>query len=223
MENMKPYRNETEKQLSRGEFKCGYNHEAVFLAIIAVILIVVLILVAPSLLSMISGASRRTRGTIIEVAALPLYLVFGTMFAFILNGRTYEYNAGETEFVVTGPGKHKEFFYYNDVQDIRTEELKLFGKKRGYIVTITTGVRDIQYRYVFGRNKVFTGIEATPFYYLGVNSGLYAKTAPTLEGDMDEDTVNSMFESAMIEQITKKNREEMQKEELESASYWSKR
>ncbi len=215
MENMIQYKDETKKQLSRGEFKCGFDHEAVFLAIIAVILIVVLILCLPTIFSLVSGMERRTGRMIIEVVAISLYLVFGTMFAIILNGRTYEYNAGETEFVITHPDKHKEFFYYNDVQDIRTEELKLFGSKRGYLVTITTGVRDVQYRYIFGKNKVFTGIESTPFYYLGLNSGLYVKTNPVLDSDMDSDSINMQFESMMIEQITKKNLKAVEGDEIQ--------
>ena len=66
-------------------------------------------------------------------------------------------------------------------------------------------MRDIKYRYIFGRNKVFTDIDGTPFYYLGLNSGLYAKTRV----NVDEELVNSQFESMMIEQITMKTNKEL--------------
>ncbi len=205
MEEMIRYRSETEKMLSKGEFKCAYDREMIYLAIIGVILIVSLIVALPVIFYIIGFMGRRGRFDALIVMLIPFYLIFGSLFAAILNGRTCHYDAGEKEFIITGPGKRKEFFYYDDVQDIRTEELKLFGKKRGYIVTVTTGVRDIEYRYIFGKNKVFTGIDATPFYYLGLNSGLYVKTRPNLDNNMDTDDINMMFESMMVEQITRKN------------------
>ena len=205
MDNMIRYTEEREKMLNKGEFKCAYDHEMIFLAIIGVVLVVSLIAALPFLLFAADFLGGRHVVDTLLALLLPFYLVFGTIFAVIMSGRTCHYDAGETEFVITGPGKRKEYFYYDDVHDIRTEELKLFGKKRGYIVTISTGVRDISYRYVFGKNKVFTGIDATPFYYLGINSGLYVKTRPDLGNGLDTDDVNMMFESMMIEQITQKN------------------
>ncbi len=195
---MMQYKNEERKQCSKGEFKCAFDNEMVFLGIVLVVIIALAILMLPFLLDIIGFMGRRSGRDFLGAVAMAGFLVFGTIFAIILNGRTYHYDANETEFVVTGPGNHKEYFYYTDVQDITTEEFKLFGKKRGYIVTISTSVRDIQYRYVFGKNKVFTDIDGTPFYYLGLNSGLYAKT----RANVDEDLVNAQFESMMVEQIT---------------------
>lgn len=206
------YGNERIKQHSRGEFKCAFKYEMILLAIAAAIMVALIILALPILKDFVSltTSSRHSASNMIGALFVVGEIVFGSIFAFILNGRTYRYEAGETEFVVTGPGNSKEFFYYSDVQDIRTEELKLFGKKRGYLVTITTGVREVQYRYIFGRNKVFTGVEGTPFYYLGLNSGLYVKTAP-VEG-VDSELISSQLESMMVEQITAKNRAEMDKD-----------
>ncbi len=202
---MMQYKNEERKQCSKGEFKCAFNNEMVFLGIILLIIIVLVILMLPFLLDLIGFMGRRGGRNFVGAVATVGTVVFGTAFAFILNGRTYHYDANETEFVVTGPGNHKEYFYYTDVQDITAEEFKLFGKKRGYIITISTSVRDIQYRYVFGKNKVFTDIDGTPFYYLGLNSGLYAKT----RANVDDDMVNAQFETMMVEQITMKTNREL--------------
>ncbi len=211
METMQ-YKNEERKQCSKGEFKCAFNNEMVFLGIVAIIIIVLVIMMLPFLLQVIGFMSRRAGRDFIGAVAFGGFFVFGTIFAIILNGRTYHYDANETEFVVTGPGNHKEYFYYTDIQDITTEEFKLFGKKRGYIVTISTSVRDIQYRYIFGKNKVFTDIDGTPFYYLGLNSGLYAKT----RANVDDDMVNAQFETMMVEQITMKTNREIGKDPFDS-------
>lgn len=211
METMQ-YKNEERKQCSKGEFKCAFNNEMVFLGIVAIIIIVLVIMMLPFLLQVIGFMGRSAGRDFIGAVAFGGFFVFGTIFAIILNGRTYHYDANETEFVVTGPGNHKEYFYYTDIQDITTEEFKLFGKKRGYIVTISTSVRDIQYRYIFGKNKVFTDIDGTPFYYLGLNSGLYAKT----RANVDEDMVNAQFETMMVEQITMKTNREIGQDPFDS-------
>ncbi len=206
MDEMIRYRDEREKMLNKGEFKCAFDHEMVFLALTGAAIVVTIIIWLP-VMAALSDIGRSGRQTLMAVVFV-MEIFFGTIFAIILNGRTCHYDAGEKEFIVTGPGKRREFFYYDDVQDIRTQELKLFGKKRGYIVTITTGVRDIEYRYIFGKNKVFTGMDGTPFYYLGVNSGLYVKTRPDLGNNSDTDDVSMMFESMMVEQMTQKNMRE---------------
>lgn len=202
---MMQYKNEERKQCSKGEFKCAYDNEMVYLGIIVAIIAVLVLASLPMLLSLMGVLGSRGGVRFIYAVVLVGYIVFGSAFAVILNGRTCNYDANETEFVVTGPGKRKEYFYYSDVQDITTEEFRLFGKKRGYIVTISTSVRDIQYRYIFGKNKVFTDIDGTPFYYLGLNSGIYAKTRV----NVDDDLVNSQFESMMVEQITKQTNREL--------------
>lgn len=210
MDEMIRYRDEREKMLNKGEFKCAFDHEMVFLALTGAAIVVTIIIWLP-VMAALSDIGRSGRQTLMAVVFV-MEIFFGTIFAIILNGRTCHYDAGEKEFIVTGPGKRREFFYYDDVQDIRTQELKLFGKKRGYIVTITTGVRDIEYRYIFGKNKVFTGMDGTPFYYLGVNSGLYVKTRPDLGNNSDTDDVSMMFESMMVEQMTQKNMRETETE-----------
>ena len=47
----------------------------------------------------------------------------------------------------------------------------LFGKERGFLVTIVTGIRDITFRYIFD-NEDLHKPEHTPFYLLELNAGL---------------------------------------------------
>ena len=46
---------------------------------------------------------------------------------------------------------------------------------RGYLVTITTGVREVTYRYLYGDDKRNRRMEDSPFYYLEYNCGLCEK------------------------------------------------
>ena len=96
-------------------------------------------------------------------------------FTIISSGGLCTYSAGETEFVIKGPGRKQEIFYYSDVYEVRYEPIRLLFLDRGYLVTITTGVRDITYRYLYGDGKRNRRIEDSPFYYLEYNCGLCEK------------------------------------------------
>lgn len=198
--------------IRHGLFKVAYNHEMVFLLIAAGLAVCSLIAVIPVIqISGIMLGGTNGRGNIVaEGILLGLAVVFGTVFAIIFNGRSCEYRAEETEFVVKGPGSKTEYFYYSEVQDIDFQPYKLFFKERGCIVTITTNIRVIEYRVVFGSNKVIKDISGNPFYYLGVNSNIITTEKPQIDTELAE----SVFESAMVEQITMKTYREMENEGL---------
>ncbi len=202
--------------IRRGEFKIAYNNEMVFLIIIGVIMIAVLIAVFPMISAITEDATRRSRQNTIYAVVGAIELVFGVFFAFVLMGRKAEYRAEETEFEVKGPGSKTEYFYYSDVQDVDFKPFKLFGNHRGYIVTVTTGIRTIEYRCVFSENKVFKDISGNPFYYLALNSGIITSEKP----EVDSDGVESMFESMVVQQITEKNLSEMEEEKIRSTTRW---
>ena len=194
--------------IRRGSFKVAYNNEMVFLLIAVVLMIVMFIGFMPLIVlahnaSEIGDISYKTSSTVLMAVLLIIEIVFGSISAFIFMGRNCEFSAEETEFVVKGPGGKTEYFYYSDVQDIDFKPFRLFGKDRGHIVTITTSVREIEYRVIFGENKVIKDISGNPFYYLGVNSGIIVAEKPQIDTDMAE----SMFESMMIEHMTRKNYE----------------
>lgn len=217
MDNLQRAREEgtygrTEEQelplIRRGSFKVAYNNEMVFLLIAVGLMIVMFIGFMPLIVLAdrvfeLGDASPRTTGTVLMAVLLIIEIVFGSISAFIFMGRNCEFSAEETEFVVKGPSGKTEYFYYSDVQDIDFQPFRLFGKDRGHIVTITTSVREIEYRVIFGENKVIKDISGNPFYYLGVNSEIIVAEKPQIDTDMAE----SMFESMMIEHMTRKNYE----------------
>ncbi len=201
--------------IRRGTFKVAYNHEMVFLIIAVVLMALVFIAFLPLITAAsqayeLGDISRKTSRTVYLAVFLIIEFLFGTISAFVLMGRNCEYSAEETEFVVKGPGGRTEFFYYSEVQDIDFKPFKLFGKERGHIVTITTSIRTFEYRVVYGENKVLKDISGNPFYYLGVNSEIIVPEKPQIDTDMAE----SMFESMMIESITRKNYEAMENDGL---------
>ncbi|MBE6888849.1 MAG: hypothetical protein E7485_02370 [Ruminococcaceae bacterium] len=210
--------------IRKGSFKCAYNHEMVYLLAVAGLAVVSFIAMMPIIVSANLAAEQgeisfKTSKTVFMAVTILLEAVFGTIFAFVFMGRRCEYDAGEHEFIVKGPGKRTEYFYYSDVRDITFEPIKLFGNHRGFLVTITTSLRQYEYRYIFSDNKVFKDINATPFYYLGVNSGIFTTEKPTL----DTEGVESMFESMVVEQITRKNYAELEKDgRSDGGSIWKK-
>ena len=159
------------KLYRKGTFKCAYNCELVILLIGSVFM---LLLVTFSI-SVIVKSSMDTELTldIGETTTLIVELFLLYLWAFLCMGRECSYSAHETEFVVEGPGKRREVFYYCDVVDITYERWNRPGPaSNGYIVKITTGVRTVTYRYIFGDRRIDETFEGTPFYVLAVNSGL---------------------------------------------------
>lgn len=182
--------------IRHGSFKLAYNHEMIFLIIAAGIAAAALIALFP----VMKLAFEMESSALLEAILAAVCGFFGIMCAVIFMGRGCEFSAEQNEFTVKGPGRKTEYFYYSDVSDITFEPFSLFGRHRGYIVTVTTSIRTTQYRVIFGENKVIKDVTATPFYYLGVNSGIITTEKPQL----DSDEVDGMFESALIEQITAK-------------------
>ena len=74
MEEMVRYRSETEKVLNKGEFKCAYDREMIYLAIIGVILVVSLIVALPVILYIVGFMGRRGGADALAVMLIPFYL-----------------------------------------------------------------------------------------------------------------------------------------------------
>lgn len=89
----------------------------------------------------------------------------------IIYGRRCSYYAGEKELEAVTP-HGSDYLYYSDISEVIYKPTTLFGRKRGYHVTVVTGVRDFTYRYIFDRNDENTEPKHTPFYILEINSGL---------------------------------------------------
>ena len=176
--------NKSKKLLRRGSFRCARRHELIYVMIILGIGVgnAVFWFFALNLHRILFGGNHgyfehifEHIDTLMEVYLLLIQvgiIVLSPFFVIATHGTSCEYAAEETEFVIKGPGKQTEYFYYDDIVSMNWEELKLFGLKRGYHVVIETGVRTIEYRYIYGKNKLLTGFEDTPFYFLAVNCGL---------------------------------------------------
>lgn len=89
----------------------------------------------------------------------------------VVYGRNYSYFAGEKEMEIITP-HGSDYLYYNDISEVIYKPFTLFGKQRGYLVTVVTGVRDHTFRYIIDSNSENRDIKHTPFYLLELNAGL---------------------------------------------------
>lgn len=187
-----------EKMLRKGEFNCATNAERVMLLFFVGLAFTVIILV----LSFFDfGEINFLLDTMVGVCVF-MDICLGIAWAVMGSDRRYEYEALETEFIITGSNGKKEFFYYSDIKDITYVPFRASRKRNGYIVTITTGIRDVVYRYVFSDNKFFTEPEGTPFFYLAYNAGLAESTPKNV---VNPEAILNQFESRQrLQQRTKK-------------------
>lgn len=169
MDKLLSERETREPVRSRGTFYCAYDTElAVFLFISGLLLFGIVFVF--SRFRLVAGLD--TVLGYVEIGIYGFEIIILGVWAFLNIGRECEYEALETEFIIRGPGRKQEIFYYSDIRNIEFDIMRRLGPGGGgYLVTITTGVRKIKYRYIFGENKVLTGISGTPFYYLALNSG----------------------------------------------------
>ena len=138
---------------SRGTFYCAYDTElAVFLFFSGLLLFGFVFV-----FSRISVAAElETVFGLFEIGIVCFEMIILGVWTFLNVGRECEYEALETEFIIRGPGKKREIFYYRDVRNIEFDIMHRLGPGGGgYVVTITTGVRKIKYRYIFGENGYF--------------------------------------------------------------------
>ena len=165
---------ERQPLIRRGSFKCAGKLEMVMVLVfdLAFLAAVIVCFFAFDVWGSFGEPDGETRVLFFTIAVVISGTVCVTANAFVMNGRTYEYAAEEKEFTIKAPDGKTEYFYYDDVKDIRHEPFRLHGRVRGYIISIETGVRTVEYRYIFGDNKLMKGINDTPFYFLAVNSGL---------------------------------------------------
>lgn len=152
--------------IREGSFRCAYNAELVWLLATAIPALVLFGTFAVSVSDDIVNLFDNIY-TAICAGGIALSLIFSA----ICYGKNYHFSAERDAFVISRRGK-KRWYYYADITDIRFEEFKLFGKKRGYVVTIETKYNADVYRFIFGGNRIFTDATNTPFYYLMRNAQL---------------------------------------------------
>lgn len=163
------------KVRSRGSFKCAHPYEMVFVFAADALCVIYTLywLFATRLYKPFEDPDLlEAKWTLFTLFFVVGFIVRSIIVAIATIGRECEYRAEQTEFTIEGPARRREIFYYNDVQEVRHEPLTLYGVKRGYLITVVTGVREVQYRYIYSDRKLMTDFEDTPFYFLAVNSGL---------------------------------------------------
>lgn len=165
MENEK---SSEKKLVRRGSFRVAYNNEdkLVIGCIIAALLCLCMMVTG----LVMFGAPQDLLGFMSSVFWVIPAVVCVVCIPVILYGRRCTYTANETE-LEAKTSKGSEFLYYSEVSEVIYKPMYLFGKERGFLVTIVTGIRDITFRYIFD-NEDLHKPEHTPFYLLELNAGL---------------------------------------------------
>lgn len=158
---------------TQGTFHCAHKHEGLILMItggLTVVLLTALITRLgtdrPGLTEVLCGAADFF-DTMLDGAG---GMVTGTIFAAVNAGRFYRCELTDDAFIVTDGRGRREYFYYREITDIRWEELKLFGRRRGWVVTIETEIKTAVYPVIF--KSSCNEITDTPFYCLMLNTGI---------------------------------------------------
>lgn len=159
---------------THGTFHCAFRHEKLMLMItggLTVVLFAALIARlgtdCPGLAEVLYGVADFIDMMIDGVVGI----VTGTIFAAINAGRFYRCELTDDAFIVTDGRGRREYFYYREITDIRWEEMKRLGGRRGWEVTIETEIKTVVYPVIF-KSDVYTDITDTPFYYLMLNTGI---------------------------------------------------
>ena len=152
--------------IRQGNFRCAYNAELVWLLASAIPALTLFGIFAVSVTDDIVNLFDN-----IYTAVCAGGIVLSFIFSAICYGRNYHFSAERDVFVISRRRK-KRYYYYSDITNIKFEEFRLFGKKRGYAVTIQTRYTSDTYRFIFGDNRIFTDATNTPFYYLMRNAQL---------------------------------------------------
>ncbi len=167
---MKNHDENTAKPLvRRGSFRVGYkNEDRLIIMCIAGAVLCLCMFVAGLVLFGAPDSFLSFMGGVFWM--IPAVLCF-IMIPVIIYGRNCTYYAGEKEMEAVTP-QGSEYLYYSDVSEVIYKPMILFGKKRGYFVTVVTGVRDITFRYLMDSRSELNEPKHTPFYLLELNAGL---------------------------------------------------
>lgn len=159
---------------THGTFHCAFRHEKLMLMItggLAVVLFAAFITRLgtnrPGLTQVLWGAADFFDMMIDGVCVIAA----GGKFAATIAGRFYRCELTDDAFIVTDGRGRREYFYYREITDIRWEEMKRLGGRRGWEVTIETEIKTVVYPVIF-KSDIHTDITDTPFYYLMLNTGI---------------------------------------------------
>ena len=162
-------KNENKPLIRRGSFRIGYGSEEklIILCLAGAVLCLCMMVVGLVLF----GAPVDLMSFMSSVFWVIPAVICLVMIPVIFYGRRCSYYAGDTELEAVTP-KGSDYLYYSDISEVIYKPITLFGKRRGYHVTVVTGVRDFTYRYIFDRSDDLREPKHTPFYILELNAGL---------------------------------------------------
>ena len=161
--------NEKKPMIRRGSFRVGYGSEEKLIIMCGIGAALCLCMFIVGLV--LFGAPTDFMGfmgSVFWIIPMVICLVFIPV---IFYGRRCTYYAGDKELDAVTPGG-SDYLYYSDISEVIYKPTTLFGKLRGYHVTVVTGVRDFTYRYIFDRHDDLCEPRHTPFYILELNAGL---------------------------------------------------
>ena len=158
----------TKPQTRRGSFRVGYKNEGRLIALcIAGVVLCLCMLVVGLVLFGAPDDFLDFMGSVFWIIPAVVCLI---LIPVIVYGRNCSYFAGEKEIEIISPNG-SEYIYYSEISEVIYKHFTLFGKPRGYLVTVVTGVRDFSYRYLFSSPEQ-TEPKHTPFFLLEINAGL---------------------------------------------------
>lgn len=166
---METENNEKKPLVRRGSFRVGYGNEEklIIMCIVGAVLCLCMFVVGLVLF----GAPESFMGFMSSVFWIIPAVMCLVFIPVIFYGRRCSYYAGNTELEAITP-RGSDYLYYSDISEVIYKPTTLFGKRRGYHVTVVTGVRDFTYRFIFDRSDDQFEPKHTPFYILEVNAGL---------------------------------------------------
>ena len=146
---METENNEKKPMIRRGSFRVGYGSEEKLIIMCGIGAALCLCMFIVGLV--LFGAPTDFMGfmgSVFWIIPMVICLVFIPV---IFYGRRCTYYAGDKELEAVTPGG-SDYLYYSDISEVIYKPTTLFGKLRGYHVTVVTGVRDFTYRYIFDRH-----------------------------------------------------------------------
>lgn len=160
--------NEKKPSVRRGSFRVGYNNEGrlVILCAAGAFLCMCMFIVGLIFFGAPDSFISFMGGVFWIIPAVLCLLIIPVIFY----GRNCTYHAGEREMEIVSP-KGSDYLYYSDISEVIYKQTLLFGKPRGYNVTVVTGVRDFSFRYLIDSPEL-NDPKHTPFYLLELNAGL---------------------------------------------------
>lgn len=156
-------------QSRRGSFRVGYNNESRLIIFCAVgTLLCLCMFVVGLVLFGAPDSFLDFMGGVFWVIPAVVCLV---LIPVIIYGRNCSYYAGDKEMEIVSP-RGSDYLYYSEISEVIYKPMTLFKKRRGYLVTVVTGVRDFTFRYLIDSGSELTEPKHTPFFLLEMNAGL---------------------------------------------------